>query len=140
MTHYRTLSGLALAMACTVTMASGPSDAALAKVLGVASLSHTVEPQTKHGMTFSDRKYRDAKNEVVVILRLAPAEHYDMWKQAAGAGTSPVSGLGSDAFGYKGMFGATCAKNAARAVCVSPTSGKKFTEAQVREAVKLALE
>lgn len=140
MTNHRTLAGLSLTLACTGAMASGPSDTAFAKALGVPSLSHTAETQTKAGMTFSDRKYRDAKNEVVVILRLATPDQFDLWKQAAGAGAVPVSGVGSDAFGYKGMFGATCARNAARAACVMPTSGKKFTEAQVREAVKVALE
>lgn len=130
-----------LTLCCAAVQAGEIADAVVEKTLGVSGVQHTTKTQTKYGMSYSDHEYKDAKGQTLVLVRLATAEQYGLWKQTAGTDAEPVAGLGTDAFRYKTLKG-VCAKSGSAAACVTPDfllKTPKITDAHLQALVKAAL-
>lgn len=135
------LAALTSSLICSVAHAGELADDAVAKALGVSGVTHTSKTNNKYGMTYSDVSYKDGKGADLIVLRLGAPDQFAMWKQAMGQDSTPVSGVGSEAFRVK-TFRAVCAKSATSAVCVTPSfvnKSVKISDEQIEALVSAAL-
>ena len=117
------------------------ADATVAKALGVSGVTHTTKANSRRGMTYSDLSYQDGQGSALFVLRLGTADQYSLWKQAMGTESTPVAGVGLEAFQVK-TFRAVCAKSTSSAVCVTPSfvnKNLKISDVQIQALVSAAL-
>lgn len=134
------LIGLAAAALAAPAAAGEPADATVATLLGTSGVTHTTKTATRYGMTYSDVTYQDREG-ALVTLRLGSVEQFEMWKQAAAGHTTPVAGLGVEAFQMT-VVRSVCAKGASGAACATPDylrKAPKISDAQLAALVKAAL-
>ncbi|WP_374562101.1 hypothetical protein [Ideonella sp.] len=131
----------ALALFSPLAGAGELTDAAVAQALGVSGVTHTIKAKSQRGMAYSDVIYKDGRGGDLIVLRLGTVDQYGLWKQAMGTESTPVSGVGIEAFQVK-MFRAVCAKSASNAVCVTPSfvnKNLKISDAQIQALAGAAL-
>ena len=110
-----------VAFAIAQSAAAGEvSDAFIGKTLGVTGVKHEVKTRNGFGKTAQDMVFRDASGEGLITVRLASADLYALWKQAAGADASAVRGVGVEAFQVHEGLVYLCARSATSATCVTP--------------------
>jgi hypothetical protein len=130
-----------VAFASPLAAAGELADALVAKQLGVGSVRHTSTTNSGRGMTYSDVSYQDGDGRDLFVLRLGTPDQFHLWRQAMGAQSTPVSGVGSEAFQVR-TFRAVCAKSVTAAVCVTPSfasKGVQLSDQQIQALVAAAL-
>ncbi|HEX5682921.1 MAG TPA: hypothetical protein VFY73_02700 [Ideonella sp.] len=135
------LAALTLGVIGPLAAAGELADAAVAKELGVSGVTHKTTTRTWHGKTYTDVAYKDGRGGDLFALRLGTADQYSLWKHAMGTVSTPVTGVGDEAFQVKN-FRAICARSASSAVCVTPSFVNKnltITDQQIQALVSAAL-
>lgn len=135
------LAALTLGLLSPLAGAGELADAAVAQTLGVSGVTHTAKAKTMRGMRYTDLTYKDGQGGGLFVLRLGTVDQFSLWKQAMGTDSTPVAGVGNEAFQVK-MFRAVCAKSASSAVCVTPSfvnKNLKISDAQIQALASAAL-
>lgn len=130
-----------LAVASPLVAAGELADTLVAKQLGVSSVSHTSMTNSRRGATYSDVSYKDGDGRDLFVLRLGTPDQFNLWRQAMGTESTPVSGVGSEAFQVR-TFRAICAKSVTAAVCITPSlvsKGVQLSDQQIQALVAAAL-
>ena len=130
-----------LAVVSPLVAAGELADTLVAKQLGVSSVNHSTTTNSRRGMTYSDVHYKDGDGRELFVLRLGTPDQFNLWRQAMGTESTPVSGVGSEAFQVR-TFRAVCAKSVTAAVCVTPgmvNKGVPLSDQQIQALVAAAL-
>jgi hypothetical protein len=135
------LGSMAWLLCGPLAQAGELADATVAKQLGVSGVTHTTKTNTGRGMTYSDVSYKDGEGRDLFVLRLGTPDQFNLWRQAMGTDSTPVSGVGSEAFQVR-TFRAVCAKGVTAAVCVTPSmvsKGVSLSDQQIQALAAAAL-
>lgn len=120
---------------------TGVSAAAMSDAMGIPNLQLLTPPQDIHRQEFAEFTYADRYGQKVLTLLVAPASHYDGWRDVQAA--EPVKGVGEAAFIVR-RTGLMCSRKLDHGACISldesyfRTRGKASVE-RTKAALRLAL-